>query len=342
MYSRGTPSGARPAARPSLAKHFDKRKRYFAVCVRSAYDFGVTSARCLCLLLVVGCATPMSSLREDNRRLTETVTQLRTDRRAQERRLRDLQHQLDDLRARIATSVIDGAMPPLPVEVAGPPPSSAPETSRVVGVAEDGTEIVYEGEAAAIRPAAAVPAAPEREPAPPRRAAAARTAALPPVDVPAVTERLEVTRRIPPISARAQVRTKTREHEPAGDRGGDAAGEYRAAVELVKAGQHEDATGALRAFLAKYPRHDYADNAQYWLGEARYAQRDYPRALAEFRKVIETYPRGNKVPDALLKVAYCYQAMGQAEKARAVLEQVVTLYPRSEPATLAARRLESP
>jgi tol-pal system protein YbgF len=151
-----------------------------------------------------------------------------------------------------------------------------------------------------------------------------------------------VTRRVPPISARAAIRTKTRDHDAPGDRSGDAATEYRAAVELVKAGNHDAALAALRAFIARYPRHDYADNAQYWLGEAYYAQRDYARALTEFRAVIEVYPRGNKVPDALLKVGYCYQAMGQGEKAHAVLEQVVTRYPKSEPATLAAKRLEAP
>jgi tol-pal system protein YbgF len=163
------------------------------------------------------------------------------------------------------------------------------------------------------------------------------------IDVPAVAERLEVTRRVPPlstVSARAAVRSKTR--EAPGERGGDAASEYRTAVDLVKAAKYGDAVAALRAFVARYPRHDYADNAQYWLGEAFYAQKDYPRALSEFRRVVEVYPRGNKVPDALLKVGYCYQAMGQGDKARAVLEQVVNIYPKSEPATLAAKRLEAP
>jgi tol-pal system protein YbgF len=108
----------------------------------------------------------------------------------------------------------------------------------------------------------------------------------------------------------------------------------------VKGGEHDKSVAALRAFLSKYPRHDYADNAQYWLGEAFYAHKDYKEALVEFRNVIETYPRGNKVPDALLKVGYCYQALGQSDKARAVLEQVVNLYPKTEPAALAAKRLE--
>ncbi len=124
--------------------------------------------------------------------------------------------------------------------------------------------------------------------------------------------------------------------------GGDAGTEYRAAVELLKAGKSDDAITALRAFLVHYPRHDYADNAQYWLGEAFYAQKDFTKALVEFRATIQNYPHGNKVPDALLKVGYCYQALGQADKSRAVLEQVVNLYPKTEPAALAAKRLETP
>jgi tol-pal system protein YbgF len=167
--------------------------------------------------------------------------------------------------------------------------------------------------------------------------------------VPTVTDRLDVTHHATSGSTRA-----ARSHPPRGLAGGgdppgertasvgDPGGEYRAAVALLKGGDPIGAVTALRAFLARYPRHDYADNAQYWIGEAFYVQQDYGRALIEFRTTIETYPRGNKVPDALLKVGYCYLALGQGDKARAVLEQVVSLYPKTEPATLAARRLETP
>jgi tol-pal system protein YbgF len=306
-----------------------------------------------CLLLAVGCATPASALREDNRRLSDTVSDLRNDRRSQDRKLRDLQHQVDELRSKAASEPL-GPVPALPVEVVGPAVAvapAAPDAPRVVGVADDGTEIVYEGDAI-VRPVAPVAPddapAPRRAPAPVKRPAApsapsAPSASSASIDVPAVAERLEVTRRVPPLStlsARAAVRSKTR--EAPGERSGDGASEYRTAVDLVKAAKYDDAVAALRAFIARYPRHDYADNAQYWIGEAFYAQKDYPRALSEFRRVVEVYPRGNKVPDALLKVGYCYQAMGQGEKARAVLEQVVNIYPKSEPATLAAKRLEAP
>jgi tol-pal system protein YbgF len=262
----------------------------------------------------------MSAMRDENRRLQTTVAELRDDRRLQDRKLRDLQRQLDEVRAKIATSVIDGTIPSLPVEVATPTQPST--TSRVVGMTEDGYEIVYEGDAAAGRVAV-----PESEEPIARRE-------------PARTPRVRAPEP-PRVSARA-ARTPVRASEPPTARTDDATEEYKAAVELVKAGSHDDAIAALRAFLAKHPRHDYADNAQYWLGEAHYAQKDYPKALVEFRNVIETYPRGNKVPDALLKVGYCYQALGQAEKARAVLEQVVNLYPQTPPAAVAAKRLETP
>lgn len=261
----------------------------------------------------------MTAVKDDNRRLAQTVAELRAERRAQDRKLRDLQRQLDLARAERAERALASSapVPELRVEVASPPPGAAPAgpAPRVVGVDDDGAEIVYEGDAAAGKQATL-----ESEPPPPRVQ-------------PAVAAR--------PRSPAARARAPQRDREPPGDRAAEAGNAYRAAVELVKAGQHAEGAAALRAFLARSPRHDFADNAQYWLGEAHYAQRDYPTALVEFRAVIETYPRGNKVPDALLKVGYCYLALGQPDRSRAVLEQVVTLYPKTEPALMAAKRLEA-
>jgi tol-pal system protein YbgF len=318
---------------------------FFANCVADLYDFGAVNPRHLAWLsLVFGCATPASAIRNDNKRLNETVVELREQRRAQARKLDDLEHQLDQLRSKAVSSVVD--MPSLPVEVATPPATAVPDTGqRVVGIADDGGEIIYEGDAAAGKMAVpesdssvAVSSGRRIHPSgPPPSIAPAPVANA---DVPTTSDRIEVTHRVPPVSARSP-RSKVRADTP-GERTQDAGAEYRAAVEMLKSGHHDEAIIALRAFIQHYPRHDYADNAQYWLGEAFYVQKDYPHALAEFRATIETYPRGNKVPDALLKVGYCYQALGQTEKARATLEQVVNLYPKSEPAVLAAKRLETP
>jgi hypothetical protein len=82
-------------------------------------------------ILAVGCASPMTAMRDDNRRLNQTVTDLRADRRAHERKLRDLQRQVDKLRAQTVTAAVDG-VPTLPVEVATPdrPASTSDRVSR--------------------------------------------------------------------------------------------------------------------------------------------------------------------------------------------------------------------
>jgi tol-pal system protein YbgF len=258
----------------------------------------------------------MTALREDNRRLNQSVAEMRAERRAQDRKIRDLENQLALLKEdKRETAPSRDAMPSLPVEVIAP--SNIGEGQRLVAVTNDGVEIVYEGDAALGRQAnvaANLESSRTRDDSdPPGRRETRQVSAA----------------RAPRIATRS---------EPVNDAANN---DYRAAVELVKAGKIDDAVAALRTFLKTYPRNDYADNAQYWLGEAYYAQKDYQHALVEFRATIETYPRGNKVPDALLKVGYCYQALGQTEKARAVLEQVVNLYPKTEPAALAAKRLES-
>ena len=285
----------------------------------AAYDFGaVTTTRhtiWVVLLASVGCASPMSALRADNRRLNSEVVELRADHRAQDRKIRDLEHELALAKERTAA---DAPVPVLPVETLAPPATANAGNGlsagqRVVGIADDGGEIVYEGDAAAGKVAVI-----DDEPR--------RTSLSPEAEHHAIA-------RAPRVRARMADAVP-----PSADAGED----YRAAVELVKAGKSDEAIAALHAFLQKYPRNDYADNAQYWLGETYYAQKDYQHALAEFRATIETYPRGNKVPDALLKVGFCYQSLGQTEKAKAVLEQVVSLYPKTEPAALAAKRLETP
>lgn len=114
---------------------------------------------------------------------------------------------------------------------------------------------------------------------------------------------------------------------------------YRKAYDLLKQGQYGQAIDSFRRLIERYPDHDLSDNAQYWIGEAYYAQQDYKRALEEFSKVVDTYGKGNKVPDALLKMAYCYAELGDKQRARESLKRVLRDYPWSDPAKKAKERL---
>jgi len=123
------------------------------------------------------------------------------------------------------------------------------------------------------------------------------------------------------------------------DDSAEAIGMYRKSYEALRAGKHDEAAQGFKEFLRAYPASDLADNSQYWLGECYYDRKDFGQAVREFRRVIERYPNGNKVPDALLKVGFSYLSLGSTEAGKQTLTQLQRSYPRHEAAVLAGARL---
>ena len=114
---------------------------------------------------------------------------------------------------------------------------------------------------------------------------------------------------------------------------------YDQGYTLFHQGRFIDAESAFRRFLQEHPDNDHADNAQYWIGEARYARDDARGALAAFRETVDRYPHGNKVPDALLKAGQCLEKLGDREGARATYREVTRRFPESAASAAAEDRL---
>ena len=115
---------------------------------------------------------------------------------------------------------------------------------------------------------------------------------------------------------------------------------YDAAYQDLTRGNHGLAILGFQEVLTKFPQSELADNAQYWIGECYYAQKDYARALVEFRKTIEAYPQGDKVAAALLKAGLCEAQTGDKQAARATLEELQRRFPQSEEARLAGQKIQ--
>jgi tol-pal system protein YbgF len=115
---------------------------------------------------------------------------------------------------------------------------------------------------------------------------------------------------------------------------------YKRGLSLVKEKRYADAIKAFSAFLNEYPQSDAADNAQYWLAEANYGNRNYPAALVEFKKVVENYPKSSKVPGAALKLGYSHYELAQWDQARKVLTSLKNEYPQTAASRLAEERLK--
>lgn len=117
--------------------------------------------------------------------------------------------------------------------------------------------------------------------------------------------------------------------------------EFDAALGELREGRYQEAIARFQRFLAAYPASDLAGDAQYWLGESHYVSRDYNAAKDAFINMGLRYPQSVRLPDALLKLGYIYGKLGDSDRAREVLQKLVQVYPDTQAADLAERRLQS-
>lgn len=101
-----------------------------------------------------------------------------------------------------------------------------------------------------------------------------------------------------------------------------------------------EAETAFQRFLQGWESSSLADNALFWIGACRLARGETDTALAAFREVVSRFPEGNKVPDALLKVAEISEREGDTQGALETYRKISTFYPDSIAAGLARERLE--
>lgn len=126
---------------------------------------------------------------------------------------------------------------------------------------------------------------------------------------------------------------------PAGDPAKEGQ-EYEAALNHFKAAKYKEAAAGFAAFVEKYPASSLAPNAQYWLGNAWYAQRNCKKAIEAQSVVTTKYAESAKAPDAWLAIATCQQELGNATGAKRSLETVVAKYPTAPAAEAAQQRLK--
>lgn len=114
---------------------------------------------------------------------------------------------------------------------------------------------------------------------------------------------------------------------------------YDNALALFKAGDYKKSGAGFADFLQRYPQSAYAPSAQYWIGNAHYAQRDYKNAIAAQQALLKKYPGNPKGADALLNIASSYTEMKDRSAAKKTLESLVAQYPNAPAAQTAKERL---
>lgn len=104
---------------------------------------------------------------------------------------------------------------------------------------------------------------------------------------------------------------------------------YEHANESLVRRQFGEAEQGFRSFLEKYPDHNLAGTAQYWLGETYFTQGDYRQAAQNYLAGYKTYPKSRRAADSLLKLGMSLNKLGQTEKACATLGAVGDQFPNA-------------
>ena len=115
---------------------------------------------------------------------------------------------------------------------------------------------------------------------------------------------------------------------------------YQKAKQAFDAGDYETARDGFAALLKRYPKSKNADNAQFWIGEIYYREKWYEKAILEYQKVVEKYPKGNKVAAALLKQGFSFSSLKDKANARLILKELIRKYPDSKEAKIARKKLQ--
>jgi tol-pal system protein YbgF len=115
---------------------------------------------------------------------------------------------------------------------------------------------------------------------------------------------------------------------------------YVAAKQAFDQGDFEAARSDFESIIKDFPKSEHADNAQFWIGEIYYREKWYEKAILEYQKVIENYPKGNKVPASLLKQGFAFISLGDKANARLILKELSQKHPETNEGKIALQKLK--
>jgi tol-pal system protein YbgF len=105
---------------------------------------------------------------------------------------------------------------------------------------------------------------------------------------------------------------------------------YSNGLRDITSGKYDLARSEFQDYLKYYGDTDLASNAQFYLGEIAYSQKNFDNAVQEYDKVLSNYPKSFKLAPARLKKGMALIELGQKTSAVRELREVIKRYPGTE------------
>ena len=115
---------------------------------------------------------------------------------------------------------------------------------------------------------------------------------------------------------------------------------YTNGLRDIQTAKYELARSEFQDYLKYYGETELASNAQFYLGEIAYAQRQYDQAATEYEKVLTRYPKSFKLAPARLKRGMALLELNQKTAGVKELREVVKRYPGTEEERRARAKLK--
>ena len=115
---------------------------------------------------------------------------------------------------------------------------------------------------------------------------------------------------------------------------------YSNGLRDITSGKYDLARQEFQDYLKYYGDTELAPNAQFYLGEIAYKQKQYDQAVTEFDKVLTVYPKSFKIQPAHLRKGMALIELGQKTQGVRELRDVIKRYPNSEEDRLARAKLK--
>jgi tol-pal system protein YbgF len=115
---------------------------------------------------------------------------------------------------------------------------------------------------------------------------------------------------------------------------------YDTAMADYTAGQWALCIEGFNTYLRGFARTDYADDAQWYVGECHQQEGRFTEAIDAYNRVISNYPKGDRVPDAYYKRGIAFSQLGQMDRAVESLETLMKMFPEHDMARLAKQNVD--
>jgi len=106
---------------------------------------------------------------------------------------------------------------------------------------------------------------------------------------------------------------------------------------FLESGFFDEAYTSLTGFLGEYPGHDLAGEALFWRGEIQMVRGNPVLAAEQYLASLKQFRKGTRAPDAMVKLAAAFAAMGDLGEAC----QTLKLFPKEYPKASAAVRTKA-